>query len=99
MSTKTRIPAASLHADYAGRLAAVVGLNVAEYDVTLNGLASLLRDAAVRLSLFDQNREVLNEMAAHLDAVYLLSDSPHAKDVLRTVGNTLYEAVRELELH
>jgi hypothetical protein len=99
MKVKNIRTAAELHADYAVRLAAVTGLNATDYVPTASGMAGLLQDTAERLALFDQNREVLNELAAHLDAVYLLSDSPHAKDVLRTVDNTLSEVVGELELH
>lgn len=99
MKVKKARTVAELHADYAARIAAVVGLTVADYEPTHAGLAGLMRDTAERLSPIDQNREVLNELVAHLDAVYLLGDSPHAKDVLRTVDNTLWEVVRELETH
>jgi hypothetical protein len=96
MATKTRT-VAELHATYAARLAAVVGLTVAEYEPTTDGLAELLRDTAGRLSPVDPNQEWLEEAADHLNAVGLLGDSREASKVLRTVDNTLYEAVGELE--
>lgn len=98
MATKTRT-IEELHADYASRLAAVTGLDVAEYPPTAPGFAGLLRDTAGRLSLIDPNREWLDEAADHVEAVGLLGDSREAPKVLRTVDNTLYEAVEELETY
>lgn len=98
MATKTT-SAESLHAEYAGRLTAVVGLDVTEYGATFAGLASLLRDTSGRLSPLDPNCEWLEEAADHLTAVDLLGDSPKAHGVLKTIDNTLYEAVSELETY
>jgi hypothetical protein len=97
MKVKNARTVATLHADYAARIADAVGLTVTKYAPTVEGLAGLLRDATTRLSPLDPNLNALDEAASYLDAVALLDDSPRVTNVLRTVDSTLWEVVGELE--
>lgn len=90
----------SLIADYAKPIANSVDLTASDYDQTAEGLASLLRDTANRLSPMDQTRDWLDEAAADLDAIARLGDGgAKTQKVLDRIDSTLYEAKSELEMH
>lgn len=89
----------SLIAEYAQPIADTVGLDASEYDQTADGLASLLRDTANRLSSMDQTRDWLEDAAADLDAIARLGDGgAKTQKLLDSIDSTLYEAKSELEL-
>ncbi len=88
----------SLITEYAEPIASSVGLTASEYDRTEEGLASLLCDAADRLSPMDQTGEWLEEAAADLDAIARLGDGgSKTRKLLKRIDATLHEAKSELE--
>jgi hypothetical protein len=90
----------SLYAAYAERIAATVRLDATEYSATPDGLATLLRDTASRLSPVDPNRECLGEAACSLDALSRFEGAGRVTQaLLRKVGKNLYEVTGELEAH
>ena len=89
----------SLITEYAEPIASSVGLTASEYDRTEEGLASLLRDTADRLSSMDQTRDWLEDAAADLDAIARLGDGgSKTQKLFGRIDTTLYEAKSELGL-
>ena|SRR5882757_7972113 len=89
----------SLISEYAEPIADSVGLDASEYDRTPDGLASLLRDTANRLSPMDQTRDWLEDAASDLDAIARLGDGgSRTQKLLDSIDTMLFEAKSELEL-
>lgn len=89
----------SLIDEYAVPIASVVGLTASDYERSAEGLASLLEEAAGRLSSLDQTRDWLTEAAMDLVAVARLGDGgERTRELLGRIDTTLYEAKSDLEL-
>ncbi len=96
--TKT-ITVEQIITDYAGRIAAAVGIELAADDRTPDGFPAFLNLAASRLSGIDQTADWLTEAADELAAYNRLGgDDDKSRALLQGVDSTLYEATEDLEL-